>query len=169
ASLTCHPQVSVHPRTMQGSEDPYGVDGVFGLGELMNETSNDGNEPTDPTEGILADLADLQQSVNAKDSDHEDVDGSVRARLDDIAAAAESLRTGDADDEDDDDEDTEERDPSARRTPPKSARDAVANRGLVFEEYVRGDESSHRDSEDRKSTRLNSSHVSISYAVFCLK
>src|SRR5699024_11219396 len=26
-----------------------------------------------------------------------------------------------------------------------------------------------RISEDRKSTRLNSSHVSISYAVFCLK
>src|SRR5437868_8568453 len=26
----------------------------------------------------------------------------------------------------------------------------------------------HRD-QDRKSTRLNSSHVSISYAVFCLK
>src|SRR5690606_39736479 len=25
------------------------------------------------------------------------------------------------------------------------------------------------DSEDRKSTRLNSSHVKISYAVFCLK
>src|SRR5699024_11703333 len=25
------------------------------------------------------------------------------------------------------------------------------------------------DTEDRKSTRLNSSHVSISYAVFCLK
>src|SRR5438067_7905922 len=26
-----------------------------------------------------------------------------------------------------------------------------------------------RDCRDRKSTRLNSSHVSISYAVFCLK
>src|SRR5438876_8464721 len=26
-----------------------------------------------------------------------------------------------------------------------------------------------RDGEDRKSTRLNSSHPSISYAVFCLK
>src|SRR5690625_6908805 len=26
-----------------------------------------------------------------------------------------------------------------------------------------------RESEDRKSTRLNSSHVAISYAVFCLK
>src|SRR5699024_11265066 len=26
-----------------------------------------------------------------------------------------------------------------------------------------------RNDEDRKSTRLNSSHVSISYAVFCLK
>src|SRR5699024_11367090 len=27
----------------------------------------------------------------------------------------------------------------------------------------------NRDGQDRKSTRLNSSHVSISYAVFCLK
>src|SRR5207253_8540677 len=27
----------------------------------------------------------------------------------------------------------------------------------------------HADSRDRKSTRLNSSHVAISYAVFCLK
>src|SRR5207253_10000027 len=28
---------------------------------------------------------------------------------------------------------------------------------------------SFKESEDRKSTRLNSSHVAISYAVFCLK
>src|SRR3712207_8065571 len=27
----------------------------------------------------------------------------------------------------------------------------------------------HQDPEDRKSTRLNSSHANISYAVFCLK
>src|SRR3712207_6867058 len=27
----------------------------------------------------------------------------------------------------------------------------------------------HRDAGDRKSTRLNSSHANISYAVFCLK
>src|SRR5437870_7406731 len=27
----------------------------------------------------------------------------------------------------------------------------------------------HRERRDRKSTRLNSSHVAISYAVFCLK
>src|SRR3712207_7392269 len=27
----------------------------------------------------------------------------------------------------------------------------------------------HRDGRDRKSTRLNSSHANISYAVFCLK
>src|SRR5215510_15580560 len=27
----------------------------------------------------------------------------------------------------------------------------------------------YRDARDRKSTRLNSSHVAISYAVFCLK
>src|SRR5690625_5547142 len=35
---------------------------------------------------------------------------------------------------------------------------------LVDPEFV-----SAIDSQDRKSTRLNSSHVAISYAVFCLK
>src|SRR5690242_21427340 len=36
---------------------------------------------------------------------------------------------------------------------------------------LRGDEvaGADRDQADRKSTRLNSSHMSISYAVFCLK
>src|SRR5690625_6664981 len=33
----------------------------------------------------------------------------------------------------------------------------------------RPDELKNRESLDRKSTRLNSSHVAISYAVFCLK
>src|SRR5437868_11402924 len=32
-----------------------------------------------------------------------------------------------------------------------------------------GQQQERRMGEDRKSTRLNSSHVSISYAVFCLK
>src|SRR5207253_5851904 len=32
-----------------------------------------------------------------------------------------------------------------------------------------GNRRDRRDDEDRKSTRLNSSHVAISYAVFCLK
>src|SRR3712207_7617967 len=48
--------------------------------------------------------------------------------------------------------------------------------GLVADpEVVRlalGDLAEHhevRDQEDRKSTRLNSSHANISYAVFCLK
>src|SRR3712207_8340383 len=37
--------------------------------------------------------------------------------------------------------------------------------------YARGEEAlDHRgDLQDRKSTRLNSSHANISYAVFCLK
>src|SRR5204862_7626339 len=40
--------------------------------------------------------------------------------------------------------------------------------------YVRvagfhGVQGESRDTQDRKSTRLNSSHVEISYAVFCLK
>src|SRR5690606_41840328 len=38
------------------------------------------------------------------------------------------------------------------------------------EHVVRHDEQPHKASlEDRKSTRLNSSHVKISYAVFCLQ
>src|SRR3712207_7220087 len=32
-----------------------------------------------------------------------------------------------------------------------------------------GDGEADRDAADRKSTRLNSSHANISYAVFCLK
>src|SRR5439155_13363337 len=40
--------------------------------------------------------------------------------------------------------------------PPRKLADAAA--------LARGD-----DDQDRKSTRLNSSHVAISYAVFCLK
>src|SRR5438874_8441788 len=34
---------------------------------------------------------------------------------------------------------------------------------------ARSSRGSPRDERDRKSTRLNSSHVEISYAVFCLK
>src|SRR3712207_9465500 len=36
-------------------------------------------------------------------------------------------------------------------------------------EGTRWDEYQFRSSKDRKSTRLNSSHANISYAVFCLK
>src|SRR5699024_3877739 len=39
-------------------------------------------------------------------------------------------------------------------------RNEVGYKEIIVEQYVPG---------DRKSTRLNSSHVSISYAVFCLK
>src|SRR5690242_21500820 len=38
-----------------------------------------------------------------------------------------------------------------------------------LEERQRRLERAQRAPEDRKSTRLNSSHMSISYAVFCLK
>src|SRR5688572_33363502 len=34
---------------------------------------------------------------------------------------------------------------------------------------ARAEETPHAEIEDRKSTRLNSSHSQISYAVFCLK
>src|SRR5258707_5710116 len=41
--------------------------------------------------------------------------------------------------------------------------------GLRGELGVEGAELLHQPAEDRKSTRLNSSHANISYAVFCLK
>src|SRR3712207_7144271 len=44
-------------------------------------------------------------------------------------------------------------------------RDALRDEGLPG----RGSGPERRAGEDRKSTRLNSSHANISYAVFCLK
>src|SRR5437667_7723814 len=44
-------------------------------------------------------------------------------------------------------------------------RKTVENRRVVLDRY----EDRHSPRVDRKSTRLNSSHITISYAVFCLK
>src|SRR5690554_7667782 len=41
--------------------------------------------------------------------------------------------------------------------------------GNLIDRVFRGNQVAHGATEDRKSTRLNSSHVRISYAVFCLK
>src|SRR2546426_7517228 len=48
-------------------------------------------------------------------------------------------------------------------------RSDVGIRSLSFFHRIDGVASSRRDLLDRKSTRLNSSHLVISYAVFCLK
>src|SRR5438477_9403865 len=49
--------------------------------------------------------------------------------------------------------------------------DAVGEHAVVVEGLTKtfGTVEALRGIEDRKSTRLNSSHMSISYAVFCLK
>src|SRR5688572_24336805 len=46
--------------------------------------------------------------------------------------------------------------------------EAVVRAGYAFD-YPRHSRRRYADAEDRKSTRLNSSHSQISYAVFCLK
>src|SRR5947199_3372172 len=56
---------------------------------------------------------------------------------------------------------------------PRSHSDALGHRtknsaGGLRSEGDQGDDRAH-PSRDRKSTRLNSSHLGISYAVFCLK
>src|SRR5437868_14406661 len=53
--------------------------------------------------------------------------------------------------------------------PGNADRKAHGNAGpLTVRHWQIGNETSY-NKKDRKSTRLNSSHVSISYAVFCLK
>src|SRR3712207_8428203 len=42
-------------------------------------------------------------------------------------------------------------------------------RGVLAGQAAHEDRGRHALGEDRKSTRLNSSHANISYAVFCLK
>src|SRR5690606_41598323 len=61
----------------------------------------------------------------------------------------------------------------ARRSPQRSRADErFLNGGITTGSMQPAHSVQHRDSNslaDRKSTRLNSSHVKISYAVFCLK
>src|SRR5437660_5648272 len=48
--------------------------------------------------------------------------------------------------------------------------DRVTRSAAAAQNHYHGhSQSERRDNGDRKSTRLNSSHVAISYAVFCLK
>src|SRR5437660_12120629 len=49
------------------------------------------------------------------------------------------------------------------------ARGEVVNRDQFIAEHASVQQELRRKPADRKSTRLNSSHVAISYAVFCLK
>src|SRR5690554_7606025 len=66
--------------------------------------------------------------------------------------------------------------PHKKSLPQKNRLQLANNDHLVFKNvYVAGTLAGHRSQlaiaagRDRKSTRLNSSHVRISYAVFCLK
>src|SRR5258707_4513430 len=60
------------------------------------------------------------------------------------------------------------RSPTARRSIAERRRGAPDPSGRR-PDRLRGDRGDERGSGDRKSTRLNSSHANISYAVFCLK
>src|SRR5699024_12810392 len=60
--------------------------------------------------------------------------------------------------------------PETRHPPEQSPGDVLVwRKGNEMRQAVGGTFPVHPSKLDRKSTRLNSSHVSISYAVFCLK
>src|SRR2546429_1247984 len=56
-----------------------------------------------------------------------------------------------------------------RSAPARQAREAPASRPSPLQDGVCMPPSTQLSTTDRKSTRLNSSHGYISYAVFCLK
>src|SRR5438552_14712384 len=55
------------------------------------------------------------------------------------------------------------------RSQHRVARGGAHRRRMDFEPLARGQREDFEQPRDRKSTRLNSSHQIISYAVFCLK
>src|SRR3712207_6962324 len=57
----------------------------------------------------------------------------------------------------------------ARADAQSAQRRALRDAALGAAEPSRGGQAQPRPQADRKSTRLNSSHANISYAVFCLK
>src|SRR5256885_12026837 len=62
--------------------------------------------------------------------------------------------------------------PQAQGLAPRPERPALPEQGLagrIRRRPAAADEPEERAARDRKSTRLNSSHLVISYAVFCLK
>src|SRR3712207_8937955 len=60
--------------------------------------------------------------------------------------------------------------PGRSRTEAENPRHGVCNGiALPLQLGAVADRSAELDHQDRKSTRLNSSHANISYAVFCLK
>src|SRR5690554_7232157 len=48
-------------------------------------------------------------------------------------------------------------------------KNSIFKKNILFKKTLEGFAKNNNDLIDRKSTRLNSSHVRISYAVFCLK
>src|SRR5690625_1759795 len=57
----------------------------------------------------------------------------------------------------------------ASRGLPDSVLQEFADKRIGLTNFISGTATARADELDRKSTRLNSSHVAISYAVFCLK
>ncbi|WP_309131720.1 Rne/Rng family ribonuclease [Brevibacterium sp.] len=118
----------------------------------MSDSSNEGN---DPTEGILADLANLQVAAAADDNSQDRDVESIQERLDRIAEAAQSLRESEPDEE----SESDSADRGTGRRAPRKASSAVANRGLVFEQFVRESAAEDSDSEDSDSEDVDSEEV----------
>src|SRR5690625_6963457 len=57
----------------------------------------------------------------------------------------------------------------ASRGLPDAVLQEFADKRIGLTNFISGTATARADELDRKSTRLNSSHVAISYAVFCLK
>ena len=106
---------------------------------------------------------------DADDQDNEEVEDTeeVAEKPKKKGRPSKKAKEDDTDDEDVEDDDEEEEAPKKSKKG-RSAKKSKKNSDDDENELDEDDEESEDDA-DRKSTRLNSSHVSISYAVFCLK
>src|SRR5699024_9525885 len=128
--------------------------------------NHQGLTPTGPPSGTDEDTRPFRPSHN--DEGFSDPDDTVRLQPRSVRPAPSSLKGGAPSPAPDTLNDGPSPRPEAAPRPPRSPAPPLTGVQGATDRTRLGHGARVPDRPDRKSTRLNSSHVSISYAVFCL-